>query len=104
LRFVGIYQQTWLILLTEPAVLVAEKGKQKAGDNVLGARLVFVLYEVTGKLGSENIRKGTPTGNITGLLLLRITKCCVERFLNEAWKNMEENFKFLKSLNWLVLR
>jgi hypothetical protein len=34
---------------------MAAKGKQKACGTVLIAGLVFVLYEVTGKLGSENV-------------------------------------------------
>jgi hypothetical protein len=34
---------------------MAVKGKQQACGTALLASLVFVLYEVTGKFGSENI-------------------------------------------------
>jgi len=60
---------------------MAAKGKQKACGTALVARLVFVLYEVTEKLGSENVKKDTATGHSAGLLLLRISKgYCGEGF------------------------
>lgn len=53
---------------------MAPKGQRKIYGTAPLASLVFVLCEMTGKLGSENMQNVTTTGHSAGLVSLRISK------------------------------